>query len=117
MLELKDYQNKAVVALEDFFARRDIISTMSGVNSNEVALHTIRTPEQNATLQAYTKGDLENDVPFLYHEHPLDPEEVDDALRWIILQRNTAAIEEVTDAMLEDIIEDNEYVAVLFMGI
>ena len=58
----------------------------------------------------------ENDVPFLYQVHPLDPEEVDEALRWIILQRNTAAIEEVTDAMLEDIIDDNEYVAVLFMG-
>ena len=59
----------------------------------------------------------ENDVPFLYHVHPLDPEEADETLRWIVLQRNTAAIEEVTDSMLTDIIEDNEYVAVLFMGV
>ena len=48
--------------------------------------------------------------------HPLDPEEVDETLHWIIEQRNTAAIEEVTDSMLEDIIEDNEYVVVLFIG-
>ena len=58
----------------------------------------------------------ENDVPFLYNVHPLDPEEVDETLHWIIEQRNTAAIEEVTDSMLEDIIEDNEYVVVLFIG-
>lgn len=59
----------------------------------------------------------ENDVPFLYNIHPLDPDEADAALNWLVEQRNTAAIEEVTDAMLEDIIEDNEYVAVLFTGI
>ena len=58
----------------------------------------------------------ENDVPFLYNVHPLDPDETDEALNWLIEQRNTAAIEEVTDAMLEDIIDDNEYVAVLFTG-
>ena len=58
----------------------------------------------------------ENDVPFLYNIHPLDPEETDETLKWLIEQRNTAAIEEVTDAMLEDIIDDNEYVAVLFTG-
>ena len=58
----------------------------------------------------------ENDVPFLYNVHPLDPDEVDETLQWIIEQRNTAAVEEVTDAMLEDILEDHEYVAVLFMG-
>ena len=58
----------------------------------------------------------ENDVPFLYNVHPLDPDETDETLNWLIEQRNTAAIEEVTDAMLEDIIDDNEYVAVLFTG-
>ena len=58
----------------------------------------------------------ENDVPFLYNVHPLDPDDVDEALAWLIEQRNTAAIEEVTDSMLDNIIEDNEYAAVLFMG-
>ena len=58
----------------------------------------------------------ENDVPFLYNIHPLDPDDVDEALAWLIEQRNTAAIEEVTDSMLDNIIEDNEYAAVLFMG-
>ena len=58
----------------------------------------------------------ENDVPFLYNVHPLDPDETEETLNWLIEQRNTAAIEEVTDAMLEDIIDDNEYVTVLFMG-
>ena len=35
----------------------------------------------------------------------------------MIEQRNTAAIEYVTDAMLEDVIEEHEYVAVLFTGL
>ena len=37
--------------------------------------------------------------------------------RWLVTQRNTAAIEEVTDAMLDGIIEDHDYVAVLFTGL
>ena len=68
-------------------------------------------PEDSPILIYY-----ENDVPFLYNIHPLEADEVDETLHWLIEQRNTAAIEEVTDAMLTDIIEDNEYVAVLFMG-
>ena len=59
----------------------------------------------------------ENDVPFLYGEHPLDAGDVDAALEWLVEQRNTAAIEEVTDAMLREVIEEHEYVAVLFAGL
>ncbi len=40
-----------------------------------------------------------------------------EVLEWLVEQRNSAAIEEVTDAMLDDIIEDHEYVAVLFTGL
>lgn len=57
----------------------------------------------------------ENDVPFLYQKRALtDPQTL---LKWLIEQRNSAAIEHITDAMLEDIIEQHEYVAVLFTGL
>jgi len=40
----------------------------------------------------------ENDVPFLYQKRALtDPNSL---LKWLIEQRNSAAIEHVTDAML-----------------
>jgi hypothetical protein len=41
----------------------------------------------------------------------------DAVLNWLIAQRTTAAIEEVTNAMLDDIIENHDYVAVLFTGL
>ena len=59
----------------------------------------------------------ENDVPFIYpHQGSGLADEVQ-VLRWLVAQRNSAAIEEVTDAMLDGIIEDHEYVAVLFTGL
>jgi hypothetical protein len=41
----------------------------------------------------------------------LNEEEV---LKWLIEQKNTATIEEVTDEILEDLIEEYEYVVVYF---
>jgi dihydroneopterin aldolase len=38
----------------------------------------------------------------------------DEVLRWLIEQKNTATIEEVTDEILEDLIEEYEYVVVYF---
>ena len=56
----------------------------------------------------------ENDVPFLYQKKSLSDAKT--LLKWLVEQRNSAAIEYVTDAMLEDVIESHEYVAVLFTG-
>ena len=53
----------------------------------------------------------ENNVPFVYSGRLSDHKTL---LEWLILQRNTASIEEVMDAMLPEIIEENEFVAVLF---
>ena len=59
----------------------------------------------------------ENDVPFVYPNQGSGLSNVQDVKDWLISQRNTAAIEEVTDAMLDDIIENHDYVAVLFTGL
>ena len=55
----------------------------------------------------------ENNIPSLY------PGRLDDGgglLAWLVRQRNMAFIEEVRDPMLDEIVEENEFVAVLFMG-
>ena len=59
----------------------------------------------------------ENDVPFVYPHQGSALADEQAVLKWLINQRNTAAIEEVTNAMLDDIIDDHDYVAVLFTGI
>lgn len=38
----------------------------------------------------------------------------DEVLKWLIEQKNSATIEEVTDEILEDLIEEHEYVVVYF---
>lgn len=38
----------------------------------------------------------------------------DEVLKWLIEQKNTATIEEVTDEILDDLIEEHEYVVVYF---
>jgi hypothetical protein len=38
----------------------------------------------------------------------------DEVLKWLIEQKNSATIEEVTDEILEDLIEEYEYVVVYF---
>ena len=35
-------------------------------------------------------------------------------LAWLVTQRNSASIEDVTDQLLKQIVEDNPYVAVFF---
>ena len=38
----------------------------------------------------------------------------DEVLEWLIEQKNTATIEEVTDEILVDLIEEHEYVVAFF---
>lgn len=59
----------------------------------------------------------ENDVPYVYPNQGSGLADEVAVFRWLVAQRNTAAIEEVTDAMLDGIIEDHEYVVVLFTGL
>ncbi|XP_050478408.1 uncharacterized protein LOC126867664 isoform X3 [Bombus huntii] len=56
---------------------------------------------------------FENKIPALYEGDLLNEDEV---LEWLIEQKNTATIEEVTDEILVDLIEEHEYVVAFFSG-
>jgi len=54
---------------------------------------------------------FEDKIPAIYEGDLLNEDEV---LEWLIQQKNSATIEEVTDEILTDLIEDHEYVVVYF---
>ncbi|XP_054268035.1 uncharacterized protein LOC128989922 isoform X4 [Macrosteles quadrilineatus] len=56
---------------------------------------------------------FENKIPAIYEGDLLNENEV---LEWLIEQKETATIEEVTDEILKDLIEEHEYVVVYFSG-
>ncbi|XP_072757534.1 uncharacterized protein Hlk isoform X1 [Anoplolepis gracilipes] len=56
---------------------------------------------------------FEDKIPAIYEGDLLNEDEV---LEWLIQQKNSATIEEVTDEILTDLIEDHEYVVVYFSG-
>ncbi|XP_076288398.1 hulk isoform X2 [Lasioglossum baleicum] len=56
---------------------------------------------------------FENKIPAIYEGDLLNEDEV---LEWLIEQKNTATIEEVTDEILTDLIEEHEYVVAFFSG-
>ncbi|XP_023720452.1 uncharacterized protein LOC111871518 isoform X7 [Cryptotermes secundus] len=56
---------------------------------------------------------FEDKLPAIYEGDLLNEDEV---LQWLIEQKNSATIEEVTDEILEDLIEEHEYVVVYFSG-
>ncbi|XP_043251155.1 uncharacterized protein LOC122396621 isoform X5 [Colletes gigas] len=56
---------------------------------------------------------FENKIPAIYEGDLLNEDEV---LEWLVEQKNTATIEEVTDEILSDLIEEHEYVVAFFSG-
>ncbi|XP_052121699.1 uncharacterized protein LOC113208203 [Frankliniella occidentalis] len=56
---------------------------------------------------------FENKIPALYEGDLMNEDEV---LRWLVEQKHTATIEEVTDEILRDLVEEHEYVVVYFSG-
>ncbi|XP_050098548.1 uncharacterized protein LOC126579208 isoform X2 [Anopheles aquasalis] len=56
---------------------------------------------------------FENEIPAIYEGDLMNEEEV---LEWLKLQKYSATIEEVTDEILQDLIEEHEYVCVYFSG-
>ncbi|XP_047510289.1 uncharacterized protein LOC125053115 isoform X4 [Pieris napi] len=56
---------------------------------------------------------FEDNIPAIYEGDLMNEDEV---LAWLIEQKNTATIEEVTDEILTDLIEEHEYVVVYFSG-
>ncbi|CAH2105859.1 unnamed protein product [Euphydryas editha] len=56
---------------------------------------------------------FEENIPAVYEGDLLNEDEV---LEWLIEQKNSATIEEVTDEILTDLIEEHEYVVVYFSG-
>ncbi|KAJ8921399.1 hypothetical protein NQ315_003015 [Exocentrus adspersus] len=56
---------------------------------------------------------FEDKIPSIYEGDLMNEDEV---LQWLIEQKETATIEEVTDEILEDLIQEHEYVVVYFSG-
>ena len=56
---------------------------------------------------------FENRIPSLFDGDLMDEEKV---LEWLVLQKTSDTIEQVTDKILEKLIEDEEYLAVFFSG-
>lgn len=56
---------------------------------------------------------FENKIPALYEGDLMNEDEV---LEWLILQKETATIEEVTDEILTELVDDHEYVVAYFTG-
>ncbi|XP_055690238.1 uncharacterized protein LOC129793827 isoform X16 [Lutzomyia longipalpis] len=56
---------------------------------------------------------FEEKIPSVY---PGDLMNEDEVLEWLLLQKETASIEEVTDEILQELIEEHEYVVVYFTG-
>uniref|UniRef100_A0ABD2XLF9 Thioredoxin domain-containing protein n=1 Tax=Trichogramma kaykai TaxID=54128 RepID=A0ABD2XLF9_9HYME len=56
---------------------------------------------------------FEDKIPALYEGDLMNEDEV---LKWLVEQKHSATIEEVTDEILSDLIEDHEYVVVYFSG-
>ncbi|XP_033225362.1 uncharacterized protein LOC117178180 isoform X2 [Belonocnema kinseyi] len=56
---------------------------------------------------------FEDKIPAIYEGDLLNEDEV---LKWLIEQKETATIEEVTDEILTDLIDEHEYVVVFFSG-
>ncbi|XP_022120612.1 uncharacterized protein LOC110996995 isoform X4 [Pieris rapae] len=56
---------------------------------------------------------FEDNIPAIYEGDLMNEDEV---LAWLIEQKNSATIEEVTDEILTDLIEEHEYVVVYFSG-
>lgn len=56
---------------------------------------------------------FENKIPAIYEGDLMNEDEV---LEWLVLQKNSATIEEVTDEILSELIEAHEYVVVYFTG-
>lgn len=54
---------------------------------------------------------FEENIPAIYEGDLMNEDEV---LKWLIEQKNSATIEEVTDEILTELIEEHEYVVVYF---
>src|SRR5665811_1253597 len=54
---------------------------------------------------------FENKIPSVYEG---DLHNEDDVLKWLLEQKHTDTIEEVTDEILQKLIENNQYVATYF---
>ena len=80
-----------------------VVNAFEQVFGDDCKQHDIRVVKTSELLFTTGLEDApvmvyhENDVPFLYPHHPLEADMADEAMAWLVTQRNTAAIEEVTD--------------------
>ena len=102
---------------EDLKILRKIETIETEAKAHDIIIITVSDPRLYSKLGVEDSPTLvyyENNIPFLYKG---DLEEEKKVLKWIIEQRNVASIEEINDDMLEEIIDENDFVAVLFTGL
>ena len=96
---------------------KNLMSIKEEANMNDIYFVLVSDQKEHAKLGVEDSPVLvyyENNIPFLY-KNPLRNEEK--LLAWLIEQRNQASIEEITDEMLSEVLEENEFVAVVFLGL
>ena len=103
--------------------RRDssILSRLENIDddckSNDIIFVKVGDEKEVAKLGMDDSPNLvyyENGIPNLY-DGSLGDESI--VLEWLITQRNSASIEDVTDELLRSIVEEHEFVAVYFSGL
>ncbi|QQP55796.1 Putative LOC100161052 [Caligus rogercresseyi] len=83
-------------------------------------INLVKISDEKSFADLGTDGDTpviiyyENGIPNIYPE--VLESDVNPIFKWLVHQRNIASIEFVTDEMLNELIEEEDYVAVLFMG-
>ena len=103
--------------------RRDtsILSRLENIDddckNNDIIVVKVGDEKEVAKLGMDDSPNLvyyENGIPNLY-DGSLGDESI--VLEWLVIQRNSASIEDVTDELLRSIVEEHEFVAVYFSGL
>lgn len=93
----------------------ELVSKLDRIVEEELVIVTIDDPdyaEQLGLKDPPTLVQFSGDVPNLYS----GPETADAIITWLDFLKEEAVIEAVTEEILSDLIEDQEYVAVFFSG-
>ena len=88
---------------------------MFTIDEEELTIVQIDDPEfaEELGVQLPSVVHFTEEIPNVYKGSLEDKDEV---LKWLIGKKEEAVIETVTKQMLEEIIDENEYVAVLYIG-
>lgn len=93
----------------------ELVSKLDAIVEEELVIVQIDDPdyaEQLGLTDPPTLVQFSGDVPNLYS----GPEKADAIIKWLAFLKEESVIESVTEEILSDLIEDQEYVAVFFSG-